>query len=543
MPAENNMKSVRTGFRCVQACTLVVFSLVTLGLHIQDVDVGQVCTDTNVPVDCYKKDSGRFRAINFTAPTTSLTFINYGGGPVYGVNGLYRSMLEVPYKLVYDPLTTFNRTQEWCVAEYPDNLYTQRACKAEMIQDMYEVPNSEASGTTWALAGGVHIWFFLWLSLHLSASFSVLMLPHWEYSAFERVKIGILFIWHLLGLSFSIVLFVDDDYFNMLLPVNNAIIGITFELFTMVVQLLWVRTTSTLGMAAYYDITPSRPKGYRLTPGGNHTVDMKAGTSELSALMTLDSHSRQRVHTSDTLRYNDGRVEVRRQQIQSYDDWDVFETKKNAGELMESVFIEFALTMPLIMVAIYCMSVRVNMDWVLQSLYLRSIMIFLSLSLLFKCLPLTGSDYLQNYIANMVGVVTAPVFCLAVSLLYDWYTPLAHSTHWWGTAVNPGVSHIAVMAAIVVFGVILGSITFIFFSLLAISNWGNGDYCVPKLNAHGNRNTKDESVWMNADEATYYVVQFFVFILRIMVFAYAVNPELWYEEYDKADVMLNYISA
>lgn len=482
--------------RVVNALVLVTFSIVMLSVHLNQIhvpdEVEAICTARDVPVDCWEQ-GGVFRALQFTAPTTTVSFTNFGPGTIYDPDGTVRQVSESPYAVRYAP-STDQHTQASCAVDFAANEKMRAACRAERIQDLWEVPNRELYRLSWTLSGGVHIWYMLWISMWISASFAVVMLPEYLLG----VQLPTLFVWHLLGIVLTVMFYVDDHYFQLRLPLNNVFIGIAIEAFAAMVQLYWTRES----------------QAKRVARGGKLEARPVAGA--LGRLMALGRDG------------DEGGAPAAGAEAVT-----IFESKLESFELLEALYMEIAITFPPVAVAVFCMVSRVNMDWVVQSLYVRSFFIFVSMAVCFKVLKFTeGSkvakvdternlDPLELWFVMFIFAVTA--LYLSIFFLLDWYTPMWDTVIMWGDGYSRNVTAVAVLTLVVMILLII-----VFLVALVIMFAING------VLQSVFENKEPMQLWF------FYGVQTLLLAFRCLLFAYAVSPKIWYEHFDKLDVPLNY---
>jgi hypothetical protein len=514
---------------------MVTLACVAAGMHRGQVYVDQaatdhICTAVNTPVNCWTH-GGVFRAVQFTAPTTSLSF-----GDALPAS----STAPTAYAALFD--TNFDAYDSaHCVTEYPlDTDKNKRAaCQIERVPKIWENPNSYNYRRLYSLSGGVHVWYLLWISLWVGASFSVAFLPatlsplplHEDRIKAEQkrswlldtIKLPMMLIWHLLGIVLSAWFYVDDTYFNMRLPLNNVIFGVVLQLAALVVQLMWARISQET------DIEPNK-----LATALHNTVYERVPTAPvgLSAMMTLNSMT-------------PVRSTVSKQRLGDRFSIEIFSAKYLDMSLLETFFIEVAITLPPAMVAVYCMCSHVNMDWMLQSIYVRSLFAFLCVAVAYKVLPALerhkqaeekmrkqGIDVVNMFgrfeliIVLVVLVLTTTVFIFG--LLYDWITPVHDAVVFWGDAYSSGVQGLAIYTLVLVVIFIAGYVIALVVAMILAMCMG------PSATEH--------AITHNMHLYGWYMSQMLLFVFRVILFAYAVDPKLWYVAYNKQDVMLNYPS-
>ena len=539
-------------FRYVNAVVLVVLSGVSIFVHMAQIYTPDKavarCTALDTPTNCWEH-GGHFRALSFVSPTTGITFSDYGVGVIYNPDGSTRLVADNPYDVLYDQAAkTTSKRKAVCATAFPDSdLVTagdqipeeRLACLAENIPDMWEVPNEGLAHDTWNMAGGIHIWYFMWLSLWIAASFAVTMIP--AYSYVEYIKFPVVTAWHFTGIVITVMAYVDDAYFQMRLPLNNVITGFTLQALAALAQFYWE-------LEAMHDDGPHR----RVTVAEVQDNDGKSGGktmgSHLTALMTFgpenedDSRSvaSTKSHNSKSqgARSHSERRGSTRSSTSQYQTTvadgaegppvtharDIFEWKTRNTELVEALNIEIALTLPAVLLAVFSMVSRVNLDWVVSSIFLRSTLFFLGMAACFK----TFKFYRAAESKNLGGIfrVTVAIFAgtmvyLVAWVLFDWYHPMAQTTSNWGDAFPGGLGTIAMLT-------LVAMIMLVTFFLIGVVVLG---VAFPDV----------EGVHVQSTEKfAYLVIQGLLLIIRVFVFVYTVDPKAWYGVWDPKNVQLNY---
>ena len=514
-------------FRYTNALVLVVFSIVMLAVHVGQVrvphDVSAICTATNTPANCWKH-GGFYRAVQFTAPTTSVAYQNFGAGTIYDPDGGTRAVGSLPYAVVFAGGKTEDHRQHWCEEQlaFPDDV--ERACKVEKIPELWEVPNRGLYRSAWTFAGGVHVWYFMWLATWIAASFAVVMLPPFV----DYFKLPILVSWHLIGVVLSVMFFVDDYYFQLRMPLNNVFVGVVLEALAVLVQFYWGRQSQE-----EWDVDTLRSSAYQALPAG------------LAGLMTLGPNAKDGEptpppgppgprRTSYATRKGGSAGGAREQD--GLEVWtlgfEVFNTKLERLELVEALFVEMAITVPPLLIAVFCMASRVNLDWVIASLYLRAVFIFASMAVCFKALKfakakaVTSSPGQKAELWLVMFIFAVTLTYLAVFFILDWYTPVKDTVVLWGDAYDTSVSAVIYFALVAVSLVLLAFLLLLLLVVYTVSiSKGDMDY--------------KEGI-SNLQVFFFYGAQFGLLVFRTVLFTYAVDPRLWYDNWDRQDVPLNY---
>lgn len=531
-------------FRILNPLALIAFSISALIVHVVDVNVGTVCTDYNIPAMCATKGSGRFRALNFTAPTTSLYFTKFLEPEYSNIPHPDSSLL---YNLAYDP-NTAEITGDYCTdpsgkkalnSSLKEDADKLDACKAEAIPMLYEIKNGGSYyRISWNLSGGVHIFYFIWLSLWLAASFQVLIFPIWgqnktnfkpdnqtkdfktyisnQTGIINKLKVAVLLLWHFVGIIFSLILFTNDKYFETRLPLNNAVLGIIFEGFALLVQ-LYIQFTNRGHME----------NSWGLRTKNTFSSSAQANTQGLKNLMTIATPT----NTGYTAL---GRGYANENETDIITHADVFGAKTYNDELLEYFFWECVFTLPLLMVAVFCITSRVNMAWALELLYSRLLLLFLLFGMFFRLT--TNQMQMRHNLGKKAEdepalVRTILMFFglllvfLTVTTLLEWIEPIAYSRYQWDESLRFSTWTAGIGSAVLIVIVLA-------LALVAAA------YDIWILFFPFNKQTDERDRKM--DLGIYMSLSLLVMVVRVIVFAMIVNPGLWYEVYDKNDVLLNY---
>lgn len=390
------------GYRVFSAVVHVAFMVVALAIHVQQVHVGYQCTlaENSFNSTCYKRSSGTLRALNFTVPTTYLSFSNN----------------DLPYKstpwdvLFYTGTTDHPHRGSGTDGHLSSNCtydlaghdpYEIQACEAQRLRTMYEYENTDEYLT---LAGGVHIVFCLWVTLHIAGSFTLFNLP----PSFDGTKVHTLPMWYISGFIVTLLIHLEDDYFNMRVPLNNIVLAIILQIFTVIIHFLWAKNYMTdsyspvqtkLGM-------PVDPRSSLAIPFGAH--HNMIGNTRLS------KHARYKSTGPVAPSYH----------------LDVFEQKWDQFSVLELIFMESAFTLPLFFVSVYVIGNRVSMDWEVQSIYIRLFILFALFSLNERLRSL-GWKHLDDKlsisrrarVAPLSLFLNAALICTSIFLFVDFIRP------------------------------------------------------------------------------------------------------------------------
>jgi hypothetical protein len=516
-PMEHTSTGPGMIFRFINAVVLVGFSFALLGWHWGQVhtphETRAICTASNTPADCWTY-GGHFRGAEFTAPTTTISFNSYDVGTFAGPDGVARPVGAEPYAVVYANGVTDEHRQHWCTTQLDLAERSKAACHLEKIPEMWEVPNALLARASWTFSGGVHIWYFIWLSTWLSASFAVAMLP----SVVDMIKLPVLAAWHLVGLMLTVMMFVDDPYFQVRLPLNNVIIGVVLEVFSIAAQFYWARQSQeewapTLLKAAAYAPLPAGLAG--LMSLGDGSV---AGGSVTGSTHSHHSHPPP--------------VEVKPKMWHL--SFEVFNSKLQEIELLEALFVEMTLTVPLLLIAVFCIASRVNLDWVIASLFLRAFFLFVCMAICFKSMKFVANRERRDtasankydmWLVMVVFILT--LLFLAVYFIMDWYYPMKEADTLWGDALE---SSIPALVYITLTALCLLLVAFLVVLLLAAYtiSWTNDE------------EEDVKSKLRTVQVYFFYGAQFGLLVLRTTAFAYGVDPFTWYGSWTRSDVPLNY---
>ena len=215
----------------LNAVTLVTMTIITIAVHVSDVEPGIPCIST---ATCDLAGSGKYRAMNFTAESTS---VSYRARVAGGVRGIDNTMQEIalngwPMRMYADDGTNTHLSSRCAAINTGRDVAARDRCVAEGISVMYELPNGRESMT---LTGGVHIVYMFFVTLHISASFALIMLP----DNLNMMKMVVIPLWHIMGVLLMVLIYTKDTMFEMRVPVNNVILAVTLELFTLFIQYMW----------------------------------------------------------------------------------------------------------------------------------------------------------------------------------------------------------------------------------------------------------------------------------------------------------------
>jgi hypothetical protein len=528
-------------FRFSNAFVLVAFGFIAILVHHSQVRVPDKtearCTARDTPVGCWDHGGG-YRAASFVAPTTGISFADIGVGVIYNPDGSTRPVTATPFDVLFDAADkTTSRLQTACVADFPDtDLVTvgdqfpeeHFACLAERVPALWEIPNGALAGDQWTLAGGIHVWYFMWISLWISASFAVTMVP--DYYGAKYVKFPIIAFWHFIGVVLTVMIYVDDPFFQMRLPLNNVIIGCALQALAALAQFYWE-------VEAMYDghgVAPAKVAGNETSADGTQTEGMgsryagRGAPLSLTALMTLgiDGDSRRgSTHTAKSHSHAGSVTAAEDRVALVTHQRDIFAWKATHKELFEALNVELALTMPALLLAVFGMVSRVNIDWVVSSLFLRSTLFFLGLAACFKALKFHAEAKqhgLGGVLRVTVAVFAAVMIYLVAWVLFDWYHPMAQTTSHWGDAFPGGLRTTAMITLVVT--VILVSLFLV--GLLVVG------VVFPAI--------LEEDVKGSTEESAYMALQALLLVVRVFLFVCTVSPGTWYGAFDKMAVPLNY---
>lgn len=499
------------GARAANALILVTLSVICVGLHRGQVYVDtsatdHVCTDVDTPTDCWTH-GGIFRAMNFTVPTTMMSF-SVSGGSFASDHGIYIPS-SVNYIAHYEG-NVHPHNQTACEVSFAADSQERAACYLEHVPWIHEADNRATYRSSPFLTGGVHVWYMSWLSLWLSASFAVAMIPSVFYGVeIDWVKLPVLALWHVIGVVLSVMFYVDDGYFNMRLPLNNVLIGCFTTLFAILVQFYWARVSQDFndykGHRGSQDLRAANPKG-------------------ISALMTI-AHPHSAATTVLAARNDNAASEVKMEYSM-----EIFTAAYKEGTLMETFFMELAICLPPGLIAVWCMAVRYGIDWAVQSLYVRSFFIFFFIACTYKAMPVLryekGSTALsKNELALVLVVTVTTIFYFAYFFLADWIIPVIHMKNAYegiysGQAVSVAYTFFAfTLAFVIAYSLAL----LIYYVIAFVQSETNYKFATSEFQYY---------VWA--------ISQLLMLVLRILLFVYAIAPHLWYGLYDKTHVELNY---
>lgn len=525
--------------------TIAVLSLVVIGTHIENVRVETVCTDTNVPARCWAGSA--FRAMNFTALSKTVTYDPLTAGMYVGVDdtNTWSTLHHFPV-LVNGDLETAKHLSSRCAIDLPENYTAEHltACEVTNVQPLWEVPNHIGYST---LSGGVHVVFFIWLALHITASFLLIMVPlHPQLKTYQKgkdepmsaitgqsVKQVIFIFWHCLGILLPVIIYANDHYFNMRLPLNNVIHSTALQLFAVFIQYSWTIVTETEqdilsangNGGAMQDMVRGEDENHH-HHHGHH--DGNTNTEQRMALMNAMAISKGgavKLGSGREMRYNVGGKD----DVEYDNDWNVMETKLVLMETFETVMTQCALTLPLLMVAVMCIGHRVQVDYLLQSVYLRTFLLFATFALSERISAIARRDYIKDMIITDATVMIQFLFLGACTVLFafliiDWYEPFRLTNAEYRKTGNLSTSYNIVLA------------TTGFFSFIIFFVWiYKVVQTMPTITDKSKRIMEVRFI-----VGVSLLVQLLVCILCITLGIYATNPKSWYSAYNEQDVLLNY---
>ena len=510
------------GWNYMSTLLLIVFSIVLpasySGFH--DPPPGAPCTSYGVGADPAKscwEGGGKFWGFDLTAPTVSIAFQNYSQGVIYDGPGLVRTIEQLPFPAAYEDDTKMENARiAHCAADakIAADDYLLASCVAEAVPDVWQIPNRHRYRTAWDLSGGVHIWFFCWVSLWLSASFSVLMLPGGPIMSY--IKVPVLMLWQLLGILAAVLMFIDDDSLHMRLPLNNVLVGVSMIIFTSIVQAYWIRVELVKdGDTHRPDMETQATAGlYSRVPGGSLSRLMAMGPSVVGVPGALAGQ-----HVSHTF-------------------YSIFEGKKSSRLLLEGAFIEAALTVPLGVVAVFCACSRVNTDWMVQSILFRCYLIFACAAFCFKLFSLDSKPRMigprtqasaekkdRGDLWLVMIVFAFTIFLLLFFFLADFYWAVYETSENISDDWSSGRKHAGyTMFAFLFLMVIIYVVTAI--GLFMLSFFGN-----ERVEAFFEGGAQ---VW------AWVAIRILLLGYHCLIFTYGIEPRLWYGSFDRKDVWLDY---
>eukprot|EP00961_Rhodomonas_salina_P280748 3792465-Rhodomonas_salina.1 len=223
---------------------------------------------------------------------------------------------------------------------------------------------------------------------------------------------------------------------------------------------------------------------------------------------------------------------------------EVFTDKCLRHELMESLYVEFAITMPLLTVAVFCICVPTSMDWVVQSLYLRAYIAAIIPAIVIKLIavyhhhknPLETNtqrparsrfeDVELNIILSLL-CITMVLF--SVFFLTDFSYPVQETLFTTDFADDFAFYAHKKFIFIITLLVMIMVIGFAPFYAVVAYGWEQGGES--KTLASLSYNYTQRFMWNGA--------QMLMLILRLILIINVSFPELWYGYYDEKDVPLN----
>ena len=529
-------------FRVFSTLELLVFSIVTLALHWTHVNVKTPCTDFDTPHNCWNPDEkggGIFRAMNFTALSTYISLNPYSEATMQNMgNTAYMYHIEPDSESVLE-----NYTYAKCDS-YTANSRRWHACKATKIPQLYEIATlGDAYRSDWRWSGGVDIWFFFWLALWIATSFQVLFFPVdivRHPNASQKIKQLVLLIWHTTGVSLIISFYANDDYFNFRLPLNNVFLGMILELSVVLTQVYLLKmkvdtekTESNLLVDSEYE-----------TVGTNRKQQNNNGVG-LSTLMRVSAPAHGPFFIGEG---DDGAAIKPSSLLQLGSTVDVFGSRVHSDQAMELFFLECVFTLPITFIAITCIFSRVSETFALEMFYFRLVLIFLGMMISFKAISHHWYDdpdkkegntdkqawnKAKDWHVPVAIMAFAFVFgLLSISTFFDFVDMGANTQSYWGEALGHHIWQLwylgAIVYAMVVFAPLLWLILWVSLgSMVTRSKYG--------MNAGFTQWTSKQQQLM-----AYYFLSFLVLLLRTWTVVFMLSPNLWYGDYDKKDVLLNY---
>jgi hypothetical protein len=540
----------------------VIASIAVLAVHVSHSRVGQECyanegvSDPKIPTpfdsQCYLTNSGAYRAINFTIPTTTLSFdtkTRPWSGKAYsliylpGIKAVKGGGYGTGGRLATDCQTDFvgKDVREWHV------------CEATRIRAMSEMLNDFSSNT---LAGGCNVAFLVWLSLHLSAGFAMFALP----PMYDSVKQVLLPIWYLLGYILVTAIYFDDDFFHMNVPLNNILLSYILQTFMVVMHFLWAKVSES--RKRYKEVAAdeaSTVHGSLVHTSHPHVTGTETVTDSLfqgqfqrgpqtrfslTPFNTVTNKPAPIGNHSTFMPYHGVVPSVNGYLM------DVFEDKWNTFCVMELTYVELAFTLPSLVVVFFVIGNFVTMDWFLQALYMRTFFICSLLAIAerirgmgWRHYSADANDALANHkpeIATRSRLLPIHLFInlcavyIIIYMLLDFMTTMKESV-WQSSTVDIGLHGAKT------FTMFFHALLWILFSVQVLYNLtGIFMDLFPIMISSSTHELQGDSHDSRFVSYTYlYIVQQVVILsVRILAVLIVFAPDTWYGPFDKRDVTL-----
>jgi hypothetical protein len=512
--------------RIFVAIFYVIATITTLALHVSQVQISSVCMQKDPWSDSCLASSGLYRSLNFTSNTFYYSFQAtadvYGGQPV-------------PVK--WDTVSTTGFRSSTCgteLAAIGADKSVQNKCESTRIRNIYEIPADKKSYT---LAGGVHIIFFLWVSLHISTAFAIFYLP----PSGTLGKFIVLPMWYIIGFGMIITVFFDDTYFDMHVPFNNIFLSIVLEIMMIGLHFIWARNSSAIESNAEQNaiehpppaVNPRSVPEYSAPDMPTQASQFRSATKKdsLSSLMNLSTFAGP-MRVGRNTEFGPQYTPMTTLKTSLYHG-DVFEQKWANYSLLEMFYMELALTMPLDFLAIFSVAVRTTSDWSIQSYFVRIFLICSTLAIVEKVRSLAWDE--RNNTLSRTRI--APLVILVTSIVVIMFGFLCRSF------IYPYIEVFYVTANVDLgfYGVKLFSLFYfaLFVTLVSFISMYN---MVGALYDLFGATDSSASSRFRMYTAWAMLFTFLMLFIKVVIVTYMIQPRTWYPAFNPHDVTLAYVS-
>lgn len=479
------------------------------------IDIPCKTLPTSAQDACVKKN-GVYAAMKLTGSTNNLQLMlhpNTNQVPV-----LYTNEEKFDAQRISDGDTglMFSHLATTCNTGYT-GLVDRETCKARRIPELFLQKDSQLT-TFWS--GGLNVFICLWVSTHISVTFLTVwgridMGTYGKY--FEYVRLMFLALWFLIGMILPLVFYLFDRYMHLGVPFSNVILAWIMQVYVYVVMYTWYvdgtissETSDETVSSAVESLLDKTGHAEASAAGGRVHSMMRLTVPPANASYTGGLYSAVQTGAKPGV-VTSGRVSRT---------FDIIDKKLMSTGSVEIMCIEAALTFPLAFAAFFGMAMRDTLDIELQSILIRSFLVFMGFGILDRMHNMASkSNHAKYYLteALLSGVVI--IGTLAMYLVYDMLWPT-----WKKIPSGPeffGAKNALVFA--VIFLCVVTLTMFIYFIITAFA-WKSREYS-SEHSAH---------VFLFA------VMSLGINILRIVISAYLWDMKTWYGSWDKLDMPLNY---
>lgn len=523
----------------------IVSLSVSLGVMKSNVHMDLPCTAAPTSLtDACVVAAGKWASLRFTSETNNLQYFPIMADSVSDVDQsmamVHLNQVPVIYdheeaadtaRLAHDPLLFQSHLAHKCSFTYP-NASDINACEARRIPTMYLMPNKKDAVT---LAGGVHVYFMLWMCIHISTTFCII----WSRTAYinrdgshetntmlDHFKTILLGLWFLMGFLVPLFVYVYDSHFHFRLPLSNLALAWVLQMYMFAIMFTWyidgkITQSEAVSDTATADLVYKDGKSHTHHGPGATAPDHPTGPKQESQLKSLMRIPVPGQNMAMPTYQQTGKPAYSALGISILHNYDFIDTKISGGENVEMLCQEAAMTFPLALLAFYAMGNRNMIDYEAESLFVRSFLVFSTFAVLDRIRSLSILHEVYGYYVAQAILTCATFVCILASyMLYDIVNPIIN-------VIPPhsgfnGVHTLLVMTTVLI-GILI-AVVFFYFVATTLADFGH----------------KNSAFSISCKVAVYYMLMVITFVFRIMVLTALFEPNIWYGHYDKRDLLLNY---